>query len=173
MKEFWDFDENINFSIIKGYKVIDVYPDAHEAAKLLNELKFITYRSFMSIHASEHLTPEIELLLKTPFRLQEMQLEKFQGTVLFEGLNKPKGVHTKKTAQNLGKDGKLRATYRVIFLTIRNKNGKLKKIENILPLLSHELTHTALNHVKWRDDDHGRPFNSLDKLILKHLKLNV
>ena len=54
-----------------------------------------------------------------------------------------------------------------------NKNGKLKKIENILPLLSHELTHTALNHVKWRDDDHGRPFNSLDKLILKHLKLNM
>ena len=50
---------------------------------------------------------------------------------------------------------------------------EFKKIENILPLLSHELTHTALNHVKWRDDDHGRPFNSLDKLILKHLKLNV
>ena len=132
MKEFWDFDEKINFSKVKGYKVIDVYPDAREAAKLLNELKFITFRSVMSIHASEHLTPEIELLLKTPFRLQEMQLEKFQGTVLFEGLNKPKGVHTKKTAQNLGKDGKLRATYRVIFLTIRNKNGKLKKIEKPL-----------------------------------------
>jgi hypothetical protein len=173
MKEFWDFDENINFSTVKGYKVLNIYPDTGEAAKLLNELKFITYRSFMSIHATENVTPEIELLLKTPFRLQEMQLEKFQGNVLFEGLNKPKGVHTKKTAQKLGKDDKLRATYRVIFLTIRNKNGKLKKIENILPLLSHELTHTALNHVKWRDNDHGRPFNSLDKLILKHLKLNV
>lgn len=173
MKEFWDFDENINFSIVKGYKVLNIYPDMAAAAKLLNELNFIIYRSFMSIYASEHLTPEIELLLKTPFRLQEMQLEKFQGNVLFEGLNKPKGVYTKNTSQKLGKDGNLRAAYRVIFLTIRNKNGKLKKIENILPLLSHELTHTALNHVKWRDDDHGRPFNSLNKLILKHLELNV
>lgn len=173
MKEFWDFDENINFSIVKGYKVLNVYPDTSAAAKLLNDLKFLTYRSFMSIYTSEDLTPEIELLLKTPFRLQEMQLEKFQGKVLFEGLNKPKGVHTKRTAKNLGKDGKLRATYRVVFLTIRNKNGKLKKIENILPLLSHELAHTALNHVKWRDDDHGRHFNEIDKLILKHLRLNV
>ena len=155
MKEFWDFDENVNFSLVKGYKVLNTYPDTPAAAKLLNDLKFITYRSFMSIHASENLTPEIELLLKTPFRLQEMQLEKFQGDILFECLNKPKGVHTKRTAQNLGKDGKLRATYRVIIQTIRNKNGKLKKIEKILPLLSHELAHTALNHVKWRDDDHG------------------
>ena len=172
MKEFWDFDENVNFSMVKGYKVLNIYPDTTSAAKLLNDLKFITYRSFMSIHAIENVTPEIELLLKTPFRLQEMQLEKFQK-VFFEGLNKPKGVRTKRTAQNLGKDGKLRATHRVIFLTIRHKNGKLKKIESILPLLSHELTHTALNHVRWRDDDHRRPFNSLDKLILKHLKLNV
>jgi hypothetical protein len=39
--------------------------------------------------------------------------------------------------------------------------------------LSHELAHTALNHVKWRDDDHGRHFNEIDKLILKHLRLNV
>lgn len=173
MKEFWDFNENINFSIVNGYKVLNVYPDTRGASKLLDDLKFITYRSFMSIYTSENLTPEIELLLKTPFRLQEMQLEKFQGDVLFEGLNKPKGVYTKKNAQILGKDGKLRATYRVIFLTIRNKNKNLKKIKTILPLLSHELAHTALNHVKWRDDDHGRHFNEIDKLILKHLRLNV
>ena len=112
MKEFWDFNENVNFSVIKGYKVLNVYPDTREAAKLLNDLKFIIYRSFMSIHTTENVTPEIELLLKTPFRLQEMQLENFQGNDTFEGLNKPKGVHIKKTAQNLGKDGKLRATYR-------------------------------------------------------------
>lgn len=173
MKQFWDFDENVNYSIIKGYKVLNVYRDTSAAAKLLNDLKFITYRSFVSIHSSENITPEIELLLKTPFRLQEMQLEDFQGDVLFEGLNKPKGLHTKKRTQNIGKDGKLRATYRVIFLTVRNRNGKLKKIETILPLLSHELAHTALNHVKWRDDDHGIHFNKIDKLILKHLRLNI
>ena len=73
----------------------------------------------------------------------------------------------------MGKDSNLRATYRVIFLTIRNKNKKLKKITSILPLLSHELTHTALNHVRWRDDDHGEHFDIIDKLILKHLKSNI
>ena len=173
MKEFWDFNENVNFSLINGYKVLNIYPDTSSAAKLLDHLKFITYRSFMSIHNSEEITPEINLLLNTAFRLQEMQLENFQGDVLFEGLNKPKGIHIKKTAPKIGKDGKLRVTYRVIFLTIRNKNGKLKKTENILPLLSHELAHTALNHVKWRDDNHGKVFSKIDKLILKHLILNV
>tara|TARA_B110000977_G_scaffold15653_3_gene19157 strand:- start:2361 stop:2939 length:579 start_codon:yes stop_codon:yes gene_type:complete len=171
MTEFWDFDENVNFSPINGYKVLNVYPDAAAAAKILNELKFITYRAFMSIRNTENITPEIVLLLNTPFRLQEMQLEAFQGRVLFEGLNKPRDVYTKQNVIPIGKDGNLRAKYRVIFLTIRYKNKNLKKIKNILPLLSHELTHTALNHVKWRDDDHGKHFNEIDKMILKHLRL--
>jgi len=173
MKEFWDFNENINYSLINEHKVLNVYPDSAAAAKILDDLKFITYRSFKTIKSSEIQTPEIKLLLNTPFKLQEMQLEDFQGDVLFEGLNKPKKIHTKKNVQIIGKDGKLRAAYRLIFLTIRNKNGKLKKIEKILPLLSHELTHTALNHVRWRDDDHGGHFNKIDKLILKHLKYNM
>lgn len=173
MKEFWDFNENINFSIIKGYKVLNIYPNLAAAAGVLDELKIITYRSFISIHQSEKITPEIKLLLNTPFRLQEMQLEEIQGSVVFEGLNKPKGIYSKKGRSSIGKDGNLRATYRVIFLTLRNKNGKIKKKENILPLLSHELAHTALNHVRWRDDDHGKTFNDLDKLILKHLRLNI
>ena len=173
MKEFCDFDENINFSNVNGYKVINVYSDTVAAAKILNDLKFIVYRAFMSIYEKEKPTPEMLLLLNTPFRLQEMQLEQFQGNVLFEGLNKPKGVHTKKFASKMGKDSNLRATYRVIFLTIRNKNKKLKKITSILPLLSHELTHTALNNVRWRDDDHGEHFDIIDKLILKHLKSNI
>ena len=173
MKEFWDFNENVNFSLIKGYKVLNIYHDLNTAAKILNELKFITYRSFMSIHSTEKITPEINLSLNTPFRLQEMQLEKFQGKITFDGLNKPKGVYTKKGVISIGKDGNLRATYRVIFLTIRNNKGKIKKMESILPLLSHELAHTALNHVRWRDDDHGKTFDVLDKMILKHLRLNV
>ena len=125
MKEFWDFNENINFSIIKGYKVLNIYPNLAEAAGVLDELKFITYRSFISIHHSEKITPEIKLLLNTPFRLQEMQLEEIQGRVVFEGLNKPKGIYSKKGSSSIGKDGNLRAAYRVIFLTLRNKNGKI------------------------------------------------
>ncbi len=173
MKEFWDFNENINYSIIGGYKVLNKYPDPNTASKILNELKLIIYKSFTSIRFTEIITPEIDLLLTTSFILQEMQLEESQGDVVFEGLNKPKGVYTKKDARYIGKDKNLRAKYRVIFLTIRNENGKIKKIKNILPLLSHELAHTALNHVKWRDDDHGTHFDKLDKMILKHLRLSL
>ena len=173
MKEFWDFNENKNYSMVEGYKVLDMYHDKNDASKLLNKLKSIVYKSFMSIRLTENITPEIRLLLTTPFRLQEMQLEESQGDVIFEGINKPKDVYTKKGARHIGKDKNLRAKYRVIFLTIRYKNGKIKKINDILRLLSHELAHTALNHVRWRDNDHGESFDILDKMILKHLRLNL
>ena len=173
MKEFWDFNENVNFSMVRGYKVLNIYTNLADAAKLLNLLEFTIHKSLMNIRRTEKITPEINLLLTTPFKLQEMQLEELQGSVIFEGLNKPKEIYTDKGSRSIGKDGNLRATYRDIFLTIRNKSGKIRKIKNILPLLSHELAHTALNHVRWRDDDHGRTFNVLDKMILKHLRLNV
>ena len=173
MKEFWDFNENKNYSTIGGYKVLDMYGDKTDASKLLKKLKSIISKSFMSIQFTENITPEIRLLLTTPFRLQEMQLEESQGDVIFEGINKPKDVYTKKGARYIGEDKNLRAKHRIIFLTIRYKNGKIKKIKNILRLLSHELAHTALNHVRWRDDDHGKSFDKLDKMILKHLRLNL
>jgi len=164
--ELWDFDENINYILVGTYKVL-AYPDFIEAYSLLKKIKNKINRCFMSISQNEMITPEVELLLTTPFHLQEMQLKKNQLQIKFEGLNKPKKVHLTNEI-DIGPDGKLRASYRLIFLTLR-KNGKLKSINSLKNLIAHELTHTALNHVRWRDDDHSGKFNCIYNMILRNL----
>jgi len=166
----WDFNENKNYIKIENYKVLNL-PDAEKAAKLLNDIDLLILKCFISLKFKEKHTPEIKILLQTPYILQEMQLIKDQGSIKFEGLNKPKEVkYTSK--QSVGEDGKLRAKYRKIFLTIRNESGKLKTIRQLKNLIAHELTHTALNHVRWREDDHDEKFTYYNKLILRHLLLN-
>ena len=96
-----------------------------------------------------------------------MQLNKDQKLIKFEGLNKPKNVHLTNEIE-IGPDKNLRAQYRIIFLTLR-KNGKLLSINALKSLIAHELTHTALNHVLWRDDDHGPEFKLMNKIILNNL----
>jgi hypothetical protein len=87
--------------------------------------------------------------------------------IKFVGLNKPKNVHLTNES-NIGPDKNLRAEYRVIFLTLR-ENGKLKTIKSLKNLIAHELTHTALNHVQWRDDDHGPEFKMIYEIISRNL----
>lgn len=164
--ELWDFDENKNYVSIFGLKVLD-FPDAVKAASLLQSIYELIFRCFNSILNHEMITQEVELLINTPFILQEMQLKKDQLCIKFEGLNKPKNVHV--TNENsIGPDKILRANYRIIFLTLRN-NGKLKSIKSLKSLIAHELTHTALNHVQWRDDDHGPEFKIMYNIILRNL----
>ena len=164
--ELWDFDENKNYINIFGFKVLD-YKDSLKAATLLQNIKNLIFNCFASILNYEMLTPEVELLLNTPFVLQEMQLEKDQLIIKFDGLNKPKNVHVTNEI-NIGPDKNLRAQYRIIFLTLR-KNGKLITIKSLKSLIAHELTHTALNHVQWRNDDHGPEFKIMYEIIMKHI----
>lgn len=164
--ELWDFDENKNYINIFGFKVLD-YKDSLKAATLLKNIKNLILNCFASILKYEMLTPEVELLLNTPFVLQEMQLEKDQLIIKFDGLNKPKNVHVTNEI-NIGPDKNLRAQYRIIFLTLR-KNGKLMTIKSLKSLIAHELTHTALNHVQWRNDDHGPEFKIMYEIIMKHI----
>ena len=141
----WDFDENKNYIKIRDYKVLN-YKDAILAANLLHDIDTKIKEIFLKLRKIK--SPEIKLLLKTPFKLQEMQLLKDQGFIKFDGLNKPKNV-IKTKLRKIGLDGSLRAKNRLIFLTLRKKNGRLKKIHELYPLIAHELTHTALNHVTW------------------------
>jgi hypothetical protein len=165
--ELWDFDENKNFIQIGEFKVLNIPNSSLKAAKLLNSIRHLIFRCFKSILKNVMITPEIELLINTPFLLQEMQLEKDQKLIKFEGLNKPKYVHLTNEVE-IGPDKQLRAQYRIIFLTLR-KNGKLQTINSLKGLIAHELTHTALNHVLWRDDDHGPEFKLMNKIILENL----
>lgn len=165
--ELWDFDENKNFIQIGEFKVLNIPSSSLKAARLLNRIKHLIIRCFRSILKNAMITPEIELLITTPFLLQEMQLNKDQKLIKFEGLNKPKNVHLTNEIE-IGPDKNLRAQYRIIFLTLR-KNGKLLSINALKSLIAHELTHTALNHVLWRDDDHGPEFKLMNKIILNNL----
>ena len=175
MNHLWDFDENINYIEINNIKVLKK-PDAKNASALLRRIKKLILRCFESIEFNEMITPELEILLTTPFILQEMQLKKDQLIYKFEGLNKPKNVILTNNIE-VGPDKNLRASYRHIFLTLRNSNGRLKTIDSLKPLIAHELTHTALNHVRWRDDDHNKNFNLyyiyrfIIKSILKELNI--
>ena len=166
----WDFDENKNYTIIGKYKVLNL-KDSEKASKLLNDINKLIVKCFISIKNNEKETPELNILLETPYFLQEMQLIKDQGIIKFEGLNKPKQVKLTGN-KSIGKDGKLRATYRLIFLNLRNNSGKLKTLNQLKSLIAHELTHTAMNHVRWREDDHDEKFNYYNKLILRNILLN-
>lgn len=166
MKQFWDFDERINYVTEispyngKSYKVIN-RPGKNKAVKLLSQIdNYITKISltlmknynnypdymkdpifiFLSIHPSNH-------------KLMEMQLN-----TEFMGLNKPKNVKINKKLPPLGKDGYLKAGKRYIFFQLRKSNGKFKTFAELRPLVLHEITHTMANHVTWRDDDHGTDF---------------
>jgi hypothetical protein len=163
----WDFNEDKNYKLVDGYKVLN-FQDSKKASKLLKSINVLILRTFESIDLNHKKTPEIDLLLNTPFDLQEMQLEKDQGKIKFEGLNKPKEVHPTNLIE-IGEDGKLRAKYRRIFLTLRDETGKLKTINNIKRIVIHELTHTALNHVTWRDDNHPKKFHDYYNIIKKYI----
>ena len=164
--ELWDFDEYTNYIFSNGFLVLR-YPDYFKASLLLRRVSNLIKRCFDSIIENEMITPEIELLLTTKFYLQEMQLKEYQNKIKFEGLNKPKNVRLTKF-ENIGPDKNLRAEYRIIFLTLRKK-GKLQPIKYLKNLIAHELTHTALNHVRWRDDDHNGKFNVIYKTILRNM----
>lgn len=160
--DIWDFDENKNFVVVDGEKVLNK-KDSKQASKLLKNLNYKIIQLFKKLNNIEN--KKIQLLINTPYFLQEMQEIKDQGSIKFEGLNKPKNIiHTK--LSKIGKDGSLRAKYRIIFLTIRDSNGKIKRIEELYPLVAHELAHTALNHVKWRKDDHPKDFEKMYNFLL-------
>tara|TARA_B100000674_G_C37889890_1_gene938446 strand:- start:1121 stop:1621 length:501 start_codon:yes stop_codon:yes gene_type:complete len=163
----WDFNENKNYIQVGNYKVLDK-PDFMKAVILLEEIYNMILNCYIAIEINEPRTPELNILLTTPFYLQEMQLEKDQGEIIFEGLNKPKNIKTTRL-KKVGKDGNLRASYRLIFLKLRDSNDKVKNINRLKNLISHELAHTAVNHVVFRENDHDEEFEKYNKLIRKYI----
>ena len=183
MSKKWDFDETINYITINidstPYKVLNKkhnkkisYQNSYNAAILLhsirqqinliciylrlninnytnNEQKYI--KCFLSIHPYNYLLSEMqdETLINIPF----------------VGLNKPRNVKNKLLFESIGRDKKLRAEYRDIFLNIRSYDNNLKRISSLMSLVIHEIAHTACNHVTWKDDNHNEDFNNCEKII--------
>ena len=172
-KEFWDFDENINYITIniqgRNYKVINKFPDYYNAARILNHIHniIVLISQYLQInYYSSKYSDNDRILIQcfcdihpNNYELSEMQIE-----TPFYGLNKPRNVHfTNKP--NLGKDNNLRAANRHVFITLRNSNGNFDKFDKIMKLVIHEIAHTMCNHVRWRDDDHGKDFKHAEKII--------
>lgn len=181
MKEFWDFDEDDNFEEVTStvnnriYKVISrgTKTDKQKVANTLANIDNIieALRTYLKrtehMWASQSYAEGLYIYINTPIYLQEMP----QGTI-FEGLNKPREITTHKNAVSFGKDKKLRARYRRLFLTIRQPNGKFVDKKHLLSLVAHELAHTMANHVQWRDDDHKEDFQLFEQIILNWFKKN-
>ena len=170
-REFWDFNETENYTSIACYKVLNRWYneytvlDTYDAARLLYEIDIFVHRKLNNLKKIIHnfdinIKNKLLLLLNTPYSFQEMQLN-----TGFIGLNKPKNVIEIKNVPIIGKDGKLRAKRRLIFLQLRYANGNIKSLNELKPLVIHEIAHTACNHVQWRDDDHGEDFKTCENII--------
>ena len=181
MKEFWDFDENINFTEViinnKKYKVLYKYKDYIQAAKLLYQLDItlLLICKYLNVNKYKYSKEEqyaIDCFLDIHFNNNKTSLAEMQLGTIFGGLNKPRDL-VKTNKPYIGKDKNLRAKYRTVFLTLRRKDGKFKSNKFIIDLFIHEITHTLCNHVTWRDDDHGEDFIKNEKKLKDiFLKIN-
>ena len=178
-KEFWDFNENINYTTVniqgRNYKVINKFPDYYSAALILNYIHNIIIQICIYLKINYYKYSKSDQIIidcfcdihPNNYLLSEMQL----GTN-FYGLNKPKNLYNS-NKPSIGKDKKLRASYRHVFLTLRDSNGNFNDKEKIMKLVIHEIAHSMCNHVTWRDDDHGKDFKHAEKLIMNaYLKIN-
>ena len=80
----------------------------------------------------------------------------------FSGLNKPRMRYEDNTLPNIGKDKKIRAYYRHIFLDLKLYN------KDLIDLIIHELAHSMANHVTYRPDDHNEDFIWCENIIKKY-----
>ena len=170
-KQFWDFNENTNYTIVniqgKNYKVINKYLDYYNAALILNFINLIIENICIYFKINYFRYSKNDQILIDCFcdihpdnyLLSEMQL----GTN-FYGINKPRNLYNSNKPP-IGKDKTLRAGYRHVFITLRNKNHVFNDKDEIMKLVIHEIAHTMCNHVTWRDDDHGKDFKHAEKLI--------
>ena len=195
--EFWDYDENYGFTKIKSpdglyYKVLNygTIEDKIDVATILSNIrkdinKLLIYLcknpqlwsskpiGWGIVHTFDiHIPgwdkiPDLNKITLNSFdemfNYQEMPTN-YDGII---GLNKPKKIITIKS-----KFGDFEiAGKRSIFLTIRNQiTGKINDYGKILDLAIHELTHTACNDIRWKEDNHTPPYRSYHTLIRKWAK---
>lgn len=175
-KEFWDFDENINYKNVNieghNYKVLGKYSNYYTAALILNNISNIIRNICIYLKINYYRYSKNDQLLIDCFCLihpDNYYLSEMQLDTIFDGINKPRDLYISKYP-SIGKDKNLRASYRHIFLTLRDKYGNFKDKNYIIELVIHEITHTMCNHVTWRNDDHGKDFKHAEELIINAYK---
>jgi len=172
----WDFDETENFVTVFHagipFQVLDLKYKNGAAYRLYQAKQLIDSLAAKVRANLLYLAPPLKEMCviflsihPTYYRLQEIQ----QGTQ-FDGMNKPKDVHTNLYLPSVGKDKLLKAGHRIVFLNLRNSNGKVKLFKELVPLIIHEVAHTGCNHVTWRDNNHYSDFQLFESYL--YLLLN-
>ena len=187
-KAHWDFDENRGYcEIIKDgveYKIRNYGTDAEKKKKVRKLAKakrdickmsrFLMNNTFWEQDEQIKYGIQIFLYIHNPnnyrcrqnprgtWKLSEIPDNEHQKWhqrcrpySVFYGLNKPKNVKIKDPRlPSVGPDETRRATWRHVFLSLDNNE------EDFIELLTHEIAHTAGNHVTYRDKgNHGADFH--------------
>ena len=178
MKEWWDFDENKNYTTVKyknkAYKVLNL-PGKKLVAKRLYYIENFIYSLSNLIYKNLNKVScsiKNKCIVFLSIHPYYYYLQEMQTNTGFLGLNKPKNIHLNQYLPSVGKDKLLKATHRGIFLQIRDSNSRVKNISDLLPLVIHEISHTGCNHVRWRDNDHGDDFYEFETFIYGLIKKN-
>lgn len=158
----WDFPEDCYRVYHRDgfpYKVLNTHNNkvSKNVANKLHKFRKINEDVIKKNMGTMYKTPETDLYLKTEYLLSEMK-----PNTGFDGLNKPRElVETQEPP--IGKDGRLRASWKDIFLTINPYSPEISSKE--MDLFIHELAHTGCNHITWRDDDHGQDFKNFENIL--------
>jgi len=172
----WDFHEKRNFTTVfyKGlpFKVLN-FPNKDIVAKRLYQAQVfihnLSIKVFQNLNKVGSPLKEMSIVFLSIhpdyYFLQEMQT----GTG-FEGMNKPKNVHRNLYLPSVGRDKKLKAEYRIVFLNVIKPDGKVKSFNELIPLIIHEIAHTGCNHVTWKDDNHGPDFQLFETYLYSLIK---
>ncbi|AOM63430.1 hypothetical protein [Heterosigma akashiwo virus 01] len=170
-RQFWDIDEEQKYNVYmynnKQYKVLK---DNIETVRIQNvkllafiDLNLKVYKTILNEMKDDlkikyrYLLPGICIYINTPHEIMEINGKHFNG------LNKPKNIYERERTLPVGKDGIFRAERRVIMLKLFRDPVRL------FNLVVHELAHTFANHVKYREDDHGKDFKMYERFIKKTL----
>lgn len=166
-KPFWDLEEIRNYKAVNSllykskYNIVSHYKNKGKAIVIFTMIDNFIRRCVSSIRKHFNSIPSN---LKDGFKVfldihpNKHRLFELPVNSQFIGLNKPKNIAINNRLPSVGKDGLLKANSRNIFIKIRNNNGTFMPIDNIFETVIHELVHTAANHVKWRNNDHGYDF---------------
>ena len=178
MKEHWDLEEKVGY---KKYKYNDTeinilidQKNNHIALMIMKRISDFIDNIAYNINKNFHKLPlnivhgALLFILIHPHRYSLFEIP---PNSMFLGLNKPKFVYTDLLLPSVGKDKRLKATERYLFLQLRNKNGQFKNQKEIFDTLIHELVHTMANHVTWREDDHGSDFIKYNKFLTNFCNL--
>tara|TARA_B100001123_G_C15012765_1_gene908228 strand:+ start:88 stop:684 length:597 start_codon:yes stop_codon:yes gene_type:complete len=180
VKPFWDLEEQKGYKKIKSrvngrrYRVLNQSRQQEASDNLgmvQDRIDGITniLRTYPCLWFGTRVHDGIEVFLNIHGGNYDL-IEMPEGTH-FDGLNKPRNVSNYgNRVASVGPDGTKRARDRLIYLQLRKQyfgknSDSFRSNKSLMNLVIHEISHTAANHVTWREDDHGADFKLYEDFL--------